>query len=282
MTIPRGTPLAESAARILRTADPHAKVTLTRAAAAAWDGRTVGRAALPDRPARPEHPELRPPRDMPKRSTGPKGLVGLLHALAHIELNAIDLAWDIIARFPEQDMPAAFHADWLEVAVDEALHYERLATHLVALGSRYGDLPAHDGLWGAAMSTADDLYARLAVVPMTHEARGLDTTPATLDRMTRVGTDPAIIATLTVIYKDEIRHVQAGVRWFGWLCARDGLDPAATFLDKLRDHYPGGLKPPFNHAAREEAGFPQEWYLPASGSSGQSTRNPPPGTPLGK
>ncbi|WP_413205458.1 ferritin-like domain-containing protein [Rhodospirillum sp. A1_3_36] len=259
--------LAEGACAILTTADPVEKVALTRTVAAAWADRPLrleGEAQVmpPDRPARPLRPELLPPSKMPRRSTGPKNLVGLIHAVCHIELNAIDLAWDIVARYPGEDPPEAFLRDWIAVAVDEALHFELLSDYLGRLGARYGDLPAHDGLWQAAEKTAHDLLARLAIVPLTHEARGLDTTPATLDRMQRVGTDPDLIAILSTIYHDEIRHVAAGARWFSWLCDRRGLDPAKAFCAQLATYYPGGLKPPFNHDARTEAGFPRDWYEP--------------------
>ncbi|MCF8481409.1 MAG: ferritin-like domain-containing protein [Rhodospirillum sp.] len=262
-----GATLTEGALAVLTTSDPAEKVALTRAVAAAWAGHPlhldIGTTSRPpNRPARPARPELLSPSKMPRRSTGPKNLVGLIHALCHIELNAIDLAWDIVARYAHEDPPDAFLRDWMAVAVDEALHFELLAATLGRLGAAYGDLPAHDGLWQAAEKTAPDLLARLAVVPLTHEARGLDTTPATLDRMRRVGTDPELIAILDTIYHDEIRHVAAGARWFSWLCDKRGLDPAHAFAAQLAIHYPGGLKPPFNHDARAEAGFPRDWYEP--------------------
>jgi uncharacterized ferritin-like protein (DUF455 family) len=257
--------LSEAAVTVLTTADPAEKCRLTRALAADWrEGRIaeLGDAAPPPRPARPERPALVPPREMPKRSYGgDRGRVALMHALAHIELNAIDLAWDIVARFAAEAMPKAFLDDWVQVAVDEAEHFEMLERLMNTLGAAYGDLPAHDGLWQAAEKTADDLLARLAVVPMTLEARGLDTTPATIDKLTRNGdglTPPA----LDVIYHDEIRHVAAGVRWFEHLARRRGLEPGPEFHRQIRNRFPAGLKPPFNHGARAEAGFPREWYEP--------------------
>jgi uncharacterized ferritin-like protein (DUF455 family) len=183
--------LAAAAVGVLTTAEAAAKAAAGRATAKAWrDGRIseVGRASPPERPARPPRPELRPPRGVPRRSIGaaPKGRIALLHALAHIELNALDLAWDLIARFsgPDSkwdskwDLPRAFFDDWVAVADDEARHFTLLTERLAALGAAYGDLPAHDGLWQAASDTRHDLLARLAVVPLVLEARGLDVTPA--------------------------------------------------------------------------------------------------------
>jgi uncharacterized ferritin-like protein (DUF455 family) len=259
-------PLAQAARAILMEPAPLRKVALTREAAAAFSDAPLALDRTdpppPNRPARPERPPLLPPSKMPRRSTGPKNLVGLVHALCHIELNAIDLAWDIVVRYAAEDPPDAFLRDWMAVAVDEALHFELLADYLEDLGPVYGDLPAHDGLWQAAEKTAHDLLARLAVVPLTFEARGLDTTPVTLERMDRNGTDQRLVDILETIYHDEIRHVAAGTRWFAWICDRRGLDPATAFRDQLATHYPGGLKPPFNHAARDEAGFPRSWYEP--------------------
>ena len=163
---------------------------------------------------------------MPKRRAfgSPAGRIALLHALAHIELNAIDLGWDIVARFSSEALPRAFFDDWVGVASEEAVHFELLARRLGDFGARYGDLPAHDGLWEAAAATADDLLARLAVVPLVLEARGLDVTPEMAARLERVG-DPESAALLRRIYRDEIGHVAAGVRWFDRLCRRPGAGP---------------------------------------------------------
>jgi uncharacterized ferritin-like protein (DUF455 family) len=259
------TSLSEAACLVLATADATGKCRLTRALAADWAaGRLDGTgSALPQaRPARPERPLLLPPREMPKRAYGgDKGRIGLLHALAHIELNAIDLAWDIIARFPHEAMPQPFFDDWVQVALDEAIHFEMLADLLGQLGAAYGDLPAHDGLWQAAEKTADDLLARLVVVPMTLEARGLDTTPATMAKLTANG-DTLTPPALEVIYHDEIRHVAAGVRWFTFLAERRGLNPRDHYHALLPQRFPGGLKRPFNHAARAQAAFAADWYEP--------------------
>jgi uncharacterized ferritin-like protein (DUF455 family) len=257
--------LSATAISILATADPAEKCRMTRAAAERWFSGAIPEAGgdlPPERPARPQRPELLAPRDMPnRRYGGERGRLALIHALAHIELNAIDLAWDIVCRFPREAMPKAFLDDWVQVALDEAVHFEMLQDLMRGLGAGYGDLPAHDGLWQAAEKTADDLMARLAVVPMTLEARGLDTTPATMERLARNG-DTLTPPALDIIYRDEIRHVAAGVRWFGFLAERRGEDPAQAFHRVHAERFPAGLKAPFNHAARAEAGFPRDWYEP--------------------
>ena len=250
---------------MLLAAAPAQKVALSRALAKRWraGGLAVGRAEPPARPARPERPKLLPPRDMPKRRNfgSRAGRIALLHALAHIELNAIDLAWDIIARFADAAPPGAFFTDWLGVAAEEAEHFALLAARLEALGAAYGELPAHDGLWEAAAATAHDLLARLAVVPLVLEARGLDVTPEMMRRLERAG-DADSAAVLAVIYRDEIGHVAVGVRWFEWLCRERGLAPEAVFRDRVQRHFTGFLKPPFNRAARDSAGFPAAYYEP--------------------
>jgi len=206
---------------------------------------------------------LLPPRDMPKRRNfgSQAGRIALLHALAHIELNAIDLAWDILARFGDPALPREFYDDWVGVAAEEAEHFALLAARLEGLGAAYGDLPAHDGLWEAAASTAHDLLARLAVVPLVLEARGLDVTPEMILRLERAGDAPSAVL-LRRIYHDEIGHVAVGLRWFEWLCRRRGLDPAVAFHDCVRRHFTGALKPPFNIEARSAAGFPAAYYEP--------------------
>jgi uncharacterized ferritin-like protein (DUF455 family) len=258
--------LAERAVDILCTPEPAEKVRLTRALTAAWrDGalRETGEAAPPDRPARPERPLLLPPRDMPKRRSGGSraGRIALLHALAHIELNAIDLALDMVARFGRAELPRQFCDEWLAVAAEEAEHHALLAARLAALGAAYGDLPAHDGLWQAAAATAHDPLARLAIVPLVLEARGLDVTPEMIERLDRVG-DEESAAILRRIYADEIGHVATGRRWFARLCTARGLPPVATWQGLVRRHFRGSLKPPFNDGARSAAGFGREFYAP--------------------
>jgi uncharacterized ferritin-like protein (DUF455 family) len=258
------TGLAGAAVGVLATAEARAKAAASRAAARAWrEGAVseIGTAAAPDRPARPARPELKLPRDMPKRRGGgtDASRIALLHAVAHIELNAIDLAWDIVARFASARLPRAFFGDWVGVGDDEARHFLLLDGRLRALGAGYGDLPAHDGLWQAAHATRHDLLARLAIVPLVLEARGLDVTPAMIARFERLG-DGDSAEILKTIYRDEIGHVAAGRRWFEWLCAERGLAPVETWRDLVRRHFKGALKPPFNDAAREAAGFSSEYY----------------------
>jgi uncharacterized ferritin-like protein (DUF455 family) len=223
----------------------------------------IGDATPPRRPARPERPLLRPAKEMPKRRAfgAPTGRIALLHALAHVELNAIDLACDLLARYVTEPLPRAFFDDWVGVAAEEAIHFELLTRRLADFGVRYGDLPAHDGLWEAAEATADDLLARLAVVPLVLEARGLDVTPAMADQLDRVG-DPESAAVLRRIYRDEIGHVATGIRWFDAICCARGLPAAETFRERVRRYFRGCLKPPLNYAARNAAGFPAGYYEP--------------------
>jgi uncharacterized ferritin-like protein (DUF455 family) len=204
---------------------------------------------------------------MPKRRAfgSLTGRVALLHALAHIELNAIDLAWDIVARFPSERLPRAFFDDWVGVASEEALHFELLVLRLADFGATYGDLVAHDGLWESAAATAGDLLARLAVVPLVLEARGLDVTPAMIAQLERVG-DPQSAGVLHHIYRDEIRHVAVGMRWFDRLCRTRGLAPQEVFQERVRRYFKGELKPPFNLEARAAAGFPEYYYEPLASS----------------
>jgi uncharacterized ferritin-like protein (DUF455 family) len=257
--------LTSEAVAILATADPAAKASASRRLAEIWDagGLDVGYSLPPPRPARPERPLLRPPKEMPKRRAfgSAAGRVALLRALAHIELNAIDLAWDIVARFRREPLPRTFFDDWVGVAAEEAVHFELLVLRLADFGARYGDLPAHDGLWESAAATADDLLARLAVVPLVLEARGLDVTPEMAATLERVG-DPESAAVLRRIYRDEIDHVAAGVRWFDELCRARGLIPDETFRQVVPRYFKGELKPPFNREARAAAGFPARYFEP--------------------
>jgi len=261
------TTLTEAARAVLATAEPARKAAAGRAAAAAWRSgeiAAIGRSVPPDRPARPDKPALRLPRDMPKRGAGGSaaGRIALLHAIAHIELNAIDLAWDIVARFANAEPPREFFDDWVRVADEEAKHFTLLSKRLADLGAAYGDLPAHDGLWEAAQATAHDLLARLAVVPLVLEARGLDVTPTMIARMKRFG-DRETAAVLTAIYEDEIGHVAIGLRWFERECARRGVAPAPTWRALVAEHFKGAIKPPFNDDARAEAGMARAYYATA-------------------
>ncbi|MDP2985625.1 ferritin-like domain-containing protein [Hydrogenophaga sp.] len=207
-------------------------------------------------PGRPARPVLIAPVDVPKRSAfTPEGLAMLLHAVAHIEFNAIDLALDAIWRFP--DMPDNYYTDWLQVAHEEAIHFGLLRTHLQSLGHDYGDFAAHNSLWEMCLRTQHDVTARMALVPRTMEARGLDATPPMQARLRKVGTPAALRAVeiLEVILRDEIGHVAVGNRWYGWLCAQQGIEPLSHYRHLARTHSAPRLKPPFNEPARRAAGF---------------------------
>lgn len=262
-----------AAAHVLMTAEPEDKARAARACAALWrEGRVQaprsGQSnAAPDRPARPDRPALKPPAQVPRRRLGGQaGRFALLHAIAHIEFNAIDLAFDMVARFGgdariNDDDRHAFITDWISVGDDEARHFAMVRERLKEWGGDYGDLPAHDGLWEAALETRGDLAARLAVAPMVLEARGLDVTPGMITRLRSVG-DCASAAILQTIYDEEIAHVAAGRRWFEALCRREGADPQSRFQTLVTRHFKGGLKRPFNAEARNQAGLPQDWYAP--------------------
>lgn len=250
-------PVGEAIRTALLTAQPQAKVRAARRVARDW---RLGRLAhafvpMPAEPARPEEPELLPPGRMPKRGRGgsERGRIALWHALAHIEFVAIDLALDIAGRFGGE-MDKGFVDDFLAVAADEAMHFALIDRHLRTLGSHYGALPAHDGLWQAARETAHDLGARLAVVPMVLEARGLDVTPATLDRVRTQG-DRRGARILERILDDEIRHVAVGAKHFGSIAHPRGENAESLWIELVRRHFRGALKPPFNDSARSAAGL---------------------------
>ncbi len=201
----------------------------------------------------PDRPPLAPPNQMPRRQlNGPENHAALIHALAHIEFNAINLALDAVQRF--SDLPAAFYGDWLRVAAEEAYHFSLLRDHLQHLGKDYGDFPAHAGLWEMAAKTAHDPLARMALVPRLLEARGLDVTPD-IQRKLRGYGDTAGADILTLILRDEIGHVATGNRWFRYLCAQRGLEPETTFQTLLATPGVPRPRPPFNTAARLAAGF---------------------------
>ena len=264
--------LAECAEAVLRTADGRSKTALSRAHAARWfaaraDGSAppVGHASPPLHPARPDRPELLSPRDVPRRRPGsPAGRIALLHAVAHIELNAVDLHWDIIARFAHVPMPIGFFDDWVKAADEESKHFNLVCDCLEALGSHYGALPAHAGMWRAAEDTAEDLMGRLAVVPMVLEARGLDVTPGMIEIFRKAGDDRAVAA-LRTIYAEEVSHVAYGSKWFHFLCGRHDIDPKETFHALVRKYFHGALKPPFNEEKRAEAGIAPDFYWPLAG-----------------
>lgn len=255
--------IAEGARAVLLTAAPREKVKIARAVARAWRRGLLAHqfdTEMPDRPTRPSLPELLPPNRMPKRGRGgsEKGRIAMLHALAHIEFGAIDLAFDMAGRFGAH-FPAAFVDDWIGVGADEAMHFAILERRLKSLGSSYGAMPAHDGLWEAAEKTSGDVLARLAVVPMVLEARGLDVTPGTIERFRAAG-DARSAAIIHRIYRDEIRHVAAGTRWFKARCESDGIEPVGHWKWLIQTYFRGLLKPPFNDSARDEAGLSREFY----------------------
>ncbi len=252
------TSLFKIAAECLAESDVARKVQGTRDAAARWrdgllplmDDVVVRAIAAPGRPLRPE---LVAPRDLPKRGFHTaKGRAALVHAVAHIEFNAINLAWDAVYRF--RDMPRAYYDDWVRVADEEAYHFSLLYERLRELDHDYGDFTAHNGLWAMAEETAHDALVRMALVPRVLEARGLDVTPGMIDRLRRVG-DERTVALLEIILRDEVGHVEIGSRWFRWLCEQRSLDPESTFRDLIGRYMKGRLKGPFHREARLQAGF---------------------------
>lgn len=269
------TDLHAAAWHCLEAIGPGEKVRLTHAA---WQDVLEGRlhidaAAPPARPlpvpGRPSRPRLVPPRALPKRSLHSEaGRAALVHAVAHIEFNAINLAWDAVYRF--RGMPDGFYRDWAAVANDEARHFTLVCQRLADMGVAYGDIDAHDGLWEMAVKTAHSDTARMALVPRVLEARGLDVTPGMIARFRAAG-DEATVAVLEVILREEVAHVEAGTRWFHWCCRRDGLEPQATFRELLRTYMRGAPRGPFNMEARRRAGFSDselDWLRDEGASGG--------------
>jgi len=248
-----------AAKRCLDASTPADKLRLTREtwAAVAVGGLHADPASPPaapiGAPGRPDKPTLVDARALPRRGLGSaQGRAALVHAIAHIEFNAINLAWDAVYRF--RGMPEAYYRDWASCANDEARHYGLLAARLGELGYAYGDFDAHDGLWEMAAKTAAHDTARMALVPRVLEARGLDVTPGMIARLRQAG-DDRTVAILELILREEVAHVAAGTHWYHHCCARDGLDPAATFFDLIRDYMGVELRGPFNLPARRQAGF---------------------------
>lgn len=279
--------VTQLALEVLTTAEPLQKVAAARKAAVCWKNATEfgsfgSHHDLPDRPARSAKPVLTDPRQVPKRKTGSaKGRVALIHALAHIELSAIDLAFDMAARFAGEcqsrlgettnetsgvsasGVASEFISDWIRIGSEEAEHFELLENRLKELGSFYGAMNAHDGLWQAAVDTKDNWSARLAIVPMVLEARGLDVTLATVAELRDHG-DQKTAEILEKIYKDEIRHVETGVKWFTRLCEVDGVKPDGAFKSLVAEFFKGQIKPPFNEEARTQAGLLPNFYRSAA------------------
>lgn len=254
--------LFDAARACLDAATPDAKVSATFAAAAAF---ARGELAIPDNappvepirmPGRPERPLLVHPRDLPRRGFGnAEGRAAFIHAIAHIEFNAIDLAWDAAYRF--RGLPREFYVDWVNVAHDEARHFVMLRERLREHGHDYGDFDAHNGLWEMAEKTAHDGLARMALVPRVLEARGLDVTPGMIVKLRSLG-DDATADILEVILREEVAHVAAGSRWFRWYCEREGADPLPRFRELLAEYARAVLYGPFNHEARSAAGFGED------------------------
>ncbi|GMI86945.1 hypothetical protein like AT5G04520 [Hibiscus trionum] len=291
--------LVEAALRVLNTADPVEKARLGDSVASEWLQGAITRPydpsldlPVPDRPARLTNVKLVSPSLMPKlgKAGSLQSRQAIVHSLVHTESWAIDLSWDIIARFGKKEaMPRQFFTDFVKVAQDEGRHFSLLAARLEELGSSYGALPAHDGLWDSAIATSKDLLARLAIEHCVHEARGLDVLPTTISRFRNGGDDVTADLLERVVYPEEITHCAAGVKWFKYLCLRsrnlalyqDGLasqeseteggetpmeveseEVIQRFHGIVRTHFRGPLKPPFNEKARKAAGFGPQWYEP--------------------
>lgn len=254
--------LRAHALQCLLESDPMVKTAAVAAmatayAAGGWELDTgVALVAAGTVPGRPARPKLVAPRLVGRRSmVTVEGRAMLIHALAHIEFNATNLALDALWRFP--DMPARYYTDWLRVSAEEAVHFALLSAHLHALGYRYGDFAAHDSLWEMVDKTRGDVVARMALVPRTLEARGLDAIPPLRAKLAQAG-DLAAAAILDLILREEVGHVEIGNRWYGYLCQQRGLEPRATY-DELAARYEAPvLKGPFNIEARRQAGFTEE------------------------
>jgi uncharacterized ferritin-like protein (DUF455 family) len=250
--------LFELAQHCIRESDPLTKVALTQHTAAAFFNNelsldNVGLIAPIQAPGRPLKPILIDAKLLPHRGLGSKeGRACFLHAIAHIEFNAINLAWDAVYRF--RDMPPAYYADFVKIASDESRHFMMLNQQMQSLGVSYGDHDAHNGLWEMAEKTASSCLARMALVPRVLEARGLDVTPGMIMRLRTVG-DDASADILETILREEIPHVAAGSRWFLWCCEREQCEPIETFRGLIREVAKGSIRGPYNHPARLEAGF---------------------------
>jgi uncharacterized ferritin-like protein (DUF455 family) len=259
------TPVSTAILEAFNASNVDDKVNLTRKAAREWFAGELSfefKISPPDRPGRPVKPELIAPQDMPRRRNAKAraARIAMLHAIAHIELNAIDLALDIVVRFGK-GMPKEFTDDWIKVADDEARHFILLNNLLIEFDSFYGAMPAHDGLWQSAANTAHDLLARLAIVPLVLEARGLDVTPAIIKKF-QAADDQKSVEALKIIYQEEIHHVRAGQCWFNYLCKNKNLNPEQTYHKLVNQYFTGKLKPPFNIEARNEAGLEETFYMP--------------------
>ena len=248
----------QTALSCLMCQDPDEKLACTAAAASAWRGGMLDTGGdLPVEPVpvpgRPDKPELVPPGKVPRRHlNSDKGRAALIHALAHIEFNAINLAWDAVYRF--RDMPGGFYDGWVQVADEEALHFRLLRERLRQFGCDYGDFPAHNGLWEMACKTDHDVLVRMALVPRVLEARGLDVTPGMMEKLKSSG-DQATADILEIILRDEIGHVAIGTTWYRYCCEQRGLEPDTTFEALIGEYMKGHVREPFHEQARKDAGF---------------------------
>jgi uncharacterized ferritin-like protein (DUF455 family) len=254
--------LFAAAPQCLDIADPAEKAALPRLHAAAFARGVLcipADAPPPEpirMPGRPSRPRLVHPRELPRRGLGSdEGRAAFLHAIAHIELNAIDLAWDAVYRF--RGLPADFYRDWVQVADDEARHFVMLRERLREFGRDYGDFDAHNGLWEMTEKTAHDGLARMALVPRVLEARGLDVTPGMIAKLSGMG-DMRTVEILETILREEVAHVAAGSRWYRWYCERAGIEPRSRFRELLHEYAGGYLHGPFNVEARLLAGFDED------------------------
>jgi len=266
--------LLQRALQCLLESVPEAKVQAVHQLRKDWQGGDLSLQPLdhelPEVPGRPDRPQLVAPRELPKRKLGSeKGRAALIHALAHIEFNAINLACDAICRFP--GLPRDYYADWLQVADEEALHFTLLQQRMAAHDCAYGDFPAHNGLWMIAMQTAADPLHRMALVPRVMEARGLDVTPGMIEKFAALGDDETA-EVLRIIWRDEITHVAIGTRWFQHLCSQQSLDPETTYFRLLEQYLRNAVRGPFHRKARTQAGFTESELdrLEQVGASAQS------------
>jgi len=259
--------LFEGSIEIVRETNLQRKTDLALQLGSDWFHRRTSKgrfseAHLPVTPGRPDKPELLPPWKMPKRNLkSKKGRQAYIHALAHIELSAVDLTWDLIARSCGTNLPPSYFDNWVQVGMEEAKHFRLLDKRLKDIGMQYGEMPAHDGLWQSCAETAHDLTARLAVIPLVLEARGLDITPIMIQNMKKTD-DLATAKILETIYNDEKRHVAFGAKWFRYMCDIEKKRPVETFQNLVRNHFRGALKPPFNDRARSAAGLTPQFYKP--------------------
>ncbi|PCJ32808.1 MAG: hypothetical protein COA90_01625 [Gammaproteobacteria bacterium] len=249
--------LRQLALECLLISDPLEKVKQTQLLYPRWQAGELSlsgdKIAVPDVPGLPDKPELVEARDLPRRrNSADTGNATLIHAITHIEFNAINLALDAVARF--EGMPEQFYSDWARVAFEESQHFVLLREHLVTLGYDYGDFPAHSGMWDMARKTHHDCLTRMALVPRVLEARGLDVTPKMMNKL-RGGGEHRAVEILTIILEEEIGHVKIGTHWFNYLCEQRGVDPFVTFKDLLDNYFSGQLRGPFNHEARKLADF---------------------------